>query len=124
MERARTLRRLGRAGEALAAWRELATAGGPCAGIALVEVAKALEHRWADPVGALAAVERARALADRARSIGRPMPNLETDLAHRRRRLVARIARRRPRPVAIAARPGPRRARVVSAARLVAPTVA
>ena len=55
--------------------------GGPFAGIALVEVAKALEHRWADPVGALDAVERARALADRARSIGRPMPNLEADLA-------------------------------------------
>jgi hypothetical protein len=123
IERARTLRRLGRAGEALAAWRELATAGGPCAGIALVEVAKALEHRWADPVGALAAVERARALADRARSIGHPMPNLETDLAHRRRRLVARIARRR-RPAVIAGRPGPRRAAIVSAGRAGAPVVA
>jgi hypothetical protein len=123
IERARTLRRLGRAGEALAAWHELATAGGPCAGIALVEVAKALEHRWADPVGALAAVERARALADRARSIGRPMPNLETDLAHRRRRLVARIARRRTRPAALAARSGARRAPRVSAERSAEPVV-
>ena len=124
IERARTLRRLGRAGEALAAWRELATAGGPCAGIALVEVAKALEHRWADPVGALAAVERARELADRARSIGRPMPNLETDLAHRRRRLVARIARRRARPAATAARTGPRPPPRISAERQAEPVVA
>ena len=108
----------------LAAWRELATAGGPCAGIALVEVAKALEHRWADPVGALAAVERARALADLARSIGRPMPNLETDLAHRRRRLVARIARRRVRPAAMAARSGARRVPRLSPARQAEPVVA
>ncbi|HEX7472856.1 MAG TPA: ribonuclease H-like domain-containing protein [Candidatus Limnocylindrales bacterium] len=98
LERARTLRRLGRATEALAAWRGLVGAGGPFAGIALVEVAKALEHRWADPIGALEAVERACAIAERARSIGRPMPNLEADLAYRRRRLVARIARRRERP--------------------------
>lgn len=124
IERARTLRRLGRAGEALGAWRELASAGGPCAGIALVEVAKALEHRWADPVAALAAVEQARALADRARSLGRPMPNLETDLAHRRRRLVARIARRRARPAAIAARSASLRPPPFSAERAAEPVVA
>jgi hypothetical protein len=97
IERARTLRRLGRSGEALLAWRALAAAGGPYGGIALVEVAKALEHRWADPVGALEAVDRAWALAERARAVGRPMPNLEADLAYRRLRLVARIARRRRR---------------------------
>ena len=126
LERARTLRRLGRATEALAAWRDLVAAGGPFAGIALVEVAKALEHRWADPLGALEAVERARALADRARSIGRPMPNLEADLAWRRRRLVARIARSarsRQRPAAIPARPSVRAGRL-SASRLVAAGVA
>ena len=106
LERARTLRRLGRSSEALAAWRDLVVAGGPFAGVALVEVAKALEHRWADPVGALDAVERARALAERARAIGRPMPNLEADLAYRRRRLLARIARRRERPH-VAARRAP-----------------
>lgn len=102
IERARTLRRLGRSSEALVAWRALADAGGPYVGIALVEVAKALEHRWADPVGALDAVDRAWIIAERARALGRSMPNLETDLAHRRRRLLARIARRRHRT------PGPR----------------
>ena len=95
LERARTLRRLGRAGEALTAWRSLVAAGGPFAGIALIELAKALEHRWADPVGALEAVDRARAIAERSRAIGRPMPNLEADLSQRRRRLLARIARSR-----------------------------
>ncbi len=101
VERARALRRVGRAVEALAAWRALATSDGPFAGIALVEVAKALEHRWADPTGALEAVDRARALAERTRSIGRPMPNLEADLAYRRARLVARVARRRTRTISV-----------------------
>ena len=64
-ERARTLRRLGRHTDALDAWRALATAGGPLTGVALVELAKALEHRWADPAGAFEAVERGRALAER-----------------------------------------------------------
>ena len=124
VERARTLRRLGRAGEALVAWRGLVAAGGPFAGIALVEVAKALEHRWADPVGALEAVERAVALAQRSRSIGRPMPNLEEDLAHRRRRLLARIARQRRRPAVLAARRPRRRAPELSLPASVAATVA
>ena len=108
IERARTLRRLGRSSEALAAWRVLASAGGPYVGIALVEVAKALEHRWADPVGALEAVDRACAIAERARQLGRPMPNLESDLAYRRQRLLSRIARRRhvkPGPLSGARRP-------------------
>jgi uncharacterized protein YprB with RNaseH-like and TPR domain len=94
-ERARTLRRLGRHMEALDAWRDLATSGGPLTGVALVELAKALEHRWADPVGAFEAVERGRALAERARGLGRPMPLLEADLARRRHRLATRLARRR-----------------------------
>ena len=128
VERARTLRRLGRAGEALVAWRGLVAAGGPFAGIALVEVAKALEHRWGDPVGALEAVERAWDLAERSRRIGRPMPNLEADLAYRRRRLLARIARiaRRPsRPAAILATRRPhRRVPKLSPRESVAATVA
>ena len=94
-ERARTLRRLGRHAEALDGWRALASAGGPLTGIALIELAKALEHRWADPAGAFEAVERGRVLAERARGIGRPMPLLEADLVRRRRRLAERLARRR-----------------------------
>jgi uncharacterized protein len=105
-ERARTLRRLGRHVEALAAWRALATAGGPLTGVALVELAKALEHTWSDPAGAFEAVERGRALAERSRGIGRPMPLLEADLAHRRRRLTERLARRDRVPrLAVAAAP-------------------
>ncbi len=94
-ERARTLRRLGRHGEALSAWRGLAAEGGPLTGIAVVEIAKALEHTWADPAGALDEVERGRLLTDRARALGRPMPLLEADLTRRRTRLTERLARRR-----------------------------
>ncbi|MBF6604182.1 MAG: ribonuclease H-like domain-containing protein [Chloroflexi bacterium] len=92
-ERARTLRRLGRHAEALAAWRELATASRPLAALAIVEIAKALEHAWTDPIAALAIVERGRVVAERGRAMGRPMPIFEADLARRRRRLAARIAR-------------------------------
>jgi tetratricopeptide (TPR) repeat protein len=123
IERARTLRRLGRSTEALVAWRALAAAGGPYVGIALVEVAKALEHRWADPVGALEAVERACTIAERARQLGRPMPNLEADLAYRRQRLIARIARRRRHRTGLAAAPR-RPAADLSAGRAVAASVA
>jgi uncharacterized protein len=94
-ERARTLRRLGRHGEALEAWRQLSAEGGPLTGIATVEVAKALEHTWADPAGALEAVERGRQLTGQARALGRPMPLLEADLSRRRTRLTQRLARRR-----------------------------
>jgi uncharacterized protein len=97
-ERARTLRRLGRHLDALAAWRALADGGGPFTGVALVEVAKTLEHRRGDPAGALAIVERAGALAARSRQLGRPMPLLEADLVRRLRRLEARLARSGPRP--------------------------
>jgi uncharacterized protein len=94
-ERARTLRRLGRHGEALESWRRLADGGGPLSGIALVEVAKALEHRWSDPAGALEVVERGTVLTGRARALGRPMPILEADLSRRRTRLTERLRRRR-----------------------------
>ncbi len=97
-ERARTLRRLGRHGEALTAWRNLAAQGGPLSGIAVVEIAKALEHTWADPAAALDEVERGRLLTDRARALGRPMPLLEADLARRRTRLTERLVRRTVRP--------------------------
>ncbi|MHB8398237.1 MAG: ribonuclease H-like domain-containing protein [Candidatus Limnocylindrales bacterium] len=93
-ERARTLRRLGRHAEALAAWRSIVTSGGSLTAVALVEIAKALEHTWSDPASALDVVDRGRLLAERGRSLGRPMPALEADLARRRRRLVDRLRRR------------------------------
>ena len=92
VERARLLRRLGRHAEALATWRDLGLGGGPWAGVGWIEVAKILEHRLGDPVGALEACGRAERIADRARSIGTRLPRLETDLGRRRRRLVRRIA--------------------------------
>jgi uncharacterized protein len=92
-DRARLLKRLGREGDALDAWRDLALGGGPLAPAAWVEVAKLLEHRRRDPAGALAATRSAQALADRARALGRAAPRLEDDLHHRVRRLQRRIAR-------------------------------
>ncbi len=94
-ERARTLRRLGRDDEALAAWRALATAGGSLAAVAWVEAAKLLEHRRRDPAGALEAADAAARLAERARLLGRPLPVLEADLARRHRRLRGALARAR-----------------------------
>ena len=93
-ERARTLRRLGRHAEALAAWRSIVTSGGSLTAVALVEIAKALEHTWSDPASALDVVDRGRLLAERGRALGRPMPALEADLTRRRRRLVDRLRRR------------------------------
>jgi len=92
-DRARLLKRLGRADDALDAWRDLALGGGPIAALAWVEVAKLLEHRRRDPSGALSATTSAQALADRARGLGRPAPRLEADLHHRASRLRRRIAR-------------------------------
>jgi len=86
-ERARTLRRLGRPGEAAAAWETIAAAGGPGAARAWVEVAKVREHALADHAGALAATAAAERAAERARLLGLPDPALEPALAHRRRRL-------------------------------------
>jgi hypothetical protein len=65
-ERARTLRRLGRTDEALAAWEALAADGGAMGPRAWVEAAKVREHSLRDPAGALRAAEAA-ARADRAR---------------------------------------------------------
>ena len=92
VERARLLRRLGRHDEALATWRDLGLGGGPWAGVGWVEVAKILEHRRADPTGALEACTRADRIAERSRLLGRRLPQLEADLVRRRRRLARRIA--------------------------------
>ena len=99
-DRARLLRRLGRHDDALAAWETLASAGGPLAALAWVQVAKALEHRQRDAVGALAATEQAAALVARARLFGRDAGRLERDLSRRRIRLARRLARRRRRDAA------------------------
>ena len=92
VDRARLLRRLGRHDDALDAWRDLALGGGRWAGVAWIEVAKILEHRQRDPVGALEACGRADRIAERARFIGQRTTGLEIDLARRRRRLLRRVA--------------------------------
>ena len=86
-ERARTLRRLGRPGDAAAAWEALADAGGPGAARAWVEVAKLREHALLDRAGALAATAAAERAVARSRFLGVPDAALEPALAHRRRRL-------------------------------------
>ena len=93
--RARTLRRLGRAEEACAAWEEAAVVAGPEGAAAWVEAAKILEHARRDPEGALGATDRALALLARRRALGRPDPRAEALLARRRARLVRRHERRR-----------------------------
>jgi hypothetical protein len=103
-DRARLLRRVGRADDAFDAWRDLAIGGGPLAATAWVEVAKHLEHRRRDPSGALAATRSAQALVERSRALGRPLPRLERELAIRAGRLVRRVQRSRrdqPRPLAV-----------------------
>ncbi len=88
-ERARTLRRLGRPGEAAAAWQAIAVAGGPGSARAWVEVAKVREHGLADHAGALAATAAAEAAAERSRLLqGMSDSSLRNALAQRRRRLV------------------------------------
>ena len=92
-ERARVLRMAGRHAESAAAWHEIASAGGPLAAVAWVQLAKHLEHLGHDPAAALEAVNRASALAERQRLLGRDLPRLERDLARRRLRLRRRVAR-------------------------------
>ena len=104
VDRAHLLRRLGRTAEALDAWDALACGPGRTAILAAIEAAKLREHRLGDRMGALAAVERGLALADRRRALGMPEPALEADLRHRWRRLQVRIAaRQRSRDVGAAA---------------------
>jgi hypothetical protein len=93
-ERARLLRRLGDDGAAEAAWRDVAVEGGRLGILAWIEVAKLREHRLGNVAGALAATERARALAERIRLVGRPEARLEHGIEHRAARLRRRLARR------------------------------
>ncbi len=94
-ERARTLRRLGRPGDAATAWEAIAAAGGPGEAHAWVEVAKLREHALADRAGALAATAAAERAAERSRVLGIADPALEPALAHRRRRLGELLRRAR-----------------------------
>lgn len=116
VERARLLRRVGREDDALATWRDVAIGGGSWAGVAWIEVAKILEHRRRDPVGALEACAGATRIAERSRLLGRALPGLEADLGRRRRRLIRRLARTAGPPPS---RPGP----VVESGRRALPAV-
>jgi uncharacterized protein YprB with RNaseH-like and TPR domain len=94
VDRAHLLRRLGRVPEAIDAWDALACGPGRSAIVAAVEAAKLREHRAADPVGALATVERGLDLVATRRRLGLPEPALEADLRHRAERLRRRVAGR------------------------------
>ncbi len=95
MERARTLARLGRRTDSLAAWTALAEVGGRLSGIAWIQVAKHREHHERDPVAALEAASRAATQATRRAALGMPLPWVERDLKRRTprlRRLVASLS--------------------------------
>jgi len=94
VERARTLRRLGRTDEALAAWEALAADGGAMGPRAWVEAAKVREHALRDPAGALRAAESADRAAERIRLRWGGDPDFEAALAARLRRLRRRTAAR------------------------------
>ncbi len=95
-ERARLLARLGRRAEAYQAWLEICARGGPGAAAAWLHVARYREHVGRDLAGAIEACREAAGVADRACSWGRPMPEIERDLAHRLTRLRRRsLAARR-----------------------------
>jgi hypothetical protein len=100
VERARLLRRLGRFADAAGVWEAIGAGAGPLSAHAWIEVAKLREHRLHDLAGAFVAAERARAVIDRRRRIGRYEPALDRALAGRlerlRRRLDARVAAARP----------------------------
>jgi uncharacterized protein len=91
-ERARTLRRLGRCADALAAWEALAAAGGSAAPRAWVEAAKVREHGLRDPAGALQAAEAAARAAERSSLRWGGDPEFDDALASRLRRLRRRTA--------------------------------
>ncbi len=90
MDRAHLLRRLGRYGEAAAAWEAIAAGTGRGAIVAMIELAKLHEHRLGDRTAALGAVVRGFSLLERRRRIGRPEPALEADLMRRHDRLLRR----------------------------------
>jgi tetratricopeptide (TPR) repeat protein len=91
VERARLLRRLGRYEAAADAWAGLAAGIGPFALVAWIEIAKLREHRLGDLPGAFAAVDRALALAERRRRLGRVDPAVDMALARRLERLARRL---------------------------------
>lgn len=95
VERARLLRRLGRFAEAVAVWEAIGAGAGPLSAGAWIEVAKLREHRLRDLPGAFAAAERARAVVERRRRIGRFDPALDRALAGRLVRLGRRLEARR-----------------------------
>ena len=111
-ERARVLRLAGRRRESANAWLDIATGQGPLAAVAWVQLAKYLEHSAGDPASALDATERASALVDRQRALGRDLPRLRHDLVRRRDRLRRRLATvsRRTNPPAAAGGSVPRSA--------------
>ena len=92
MERARTLTRMGQRSEAEGAWQAIALEGGRHAAWAWLHVAKHREHDAHDFRGALAATDRARALAQRSRLFGDRDRHVERDLARRVPRLRRRLA--------------------------------
>jgi tetratricopeptide (TPR) repeat protein len=92
MERARTLTRMGQRAEAEGAWQAIALEGGRHAAWAWLHVAKHREHDARDFRGALAATDRARALAQRSRLFGDRDRHVERDLARRVPRLRRRLA--------------------------------
>jgi hypothetical protein len=92
MDRARVLTRLGQREEAEGAWQAIALEGGRHAALAWLHVAKHREHDAGDLRGALAATDRARAIAERGRLFGRRDRVVERDLARRVPRLRRRLA--------------------------------
>ena len=95
LDRAHVLRRLGRIDDACEAWSALAASPGRLGVVAAIELAKLLEHRLRDHVGALEAATRGMAAAERRRRLGRPEPALEANLERRLARLRRRLEGRR-----------------------------
>jgi hypothetical protein len=95
VERARLLRRLGRHADAAAVWESIGAGAGPLGAHAWIEVAKLREHRLGDLPGAFAAAERARAVIERRRRLGRFDPWLDQALDGRFARLARRLEARR-----------------------------
>jgi tetratricopeptide (TPR) repeat protein len=95
VERARLLRRLGRYADAAAVWESIGAGAGPLSAHAWIEVAKLREHRLHDLRGALVAAERAGAVIERRRRLGRFDPALDRALAGRLDRLARRLDARR-----------------------------
>ncbi len=100
MERAHLLRRLGRFGDAVAAWEAVAAGTSRSAIIATMELAKLYEHRLGDRGAAVRAVLRGFALIERRRRVGMPEPAFEADLVRRHERLLRREAMVRRRSIA------------------------